>query len=215
MLSLPERRAAAVTPQAQNAAPPPAPLPTTDPQPPTQTPKPPTPHNPQPPDPQVNGGEVYLVVNAGCREKDLEHIGKHLAAAKVGEGERAPASCGPRRARRRSCPASPANAGDSQPKHPLFCTAACWKQNRELKAASPPQIPPGRGQGRVADGARRPRPAGAAGPLRRQGAAVDDPAGPLKVLLWQLCAVRRGGHPLLGDAHGVRPGAGGARQVEG
>jgi flagellar biosynthesis GTPase FlhF len=32
---------------------------------------------------QVNANDIYLVVNAGCREKDLEHIGKHLAAAKV------------------------------------------------------------------------------------------------------------------------------------
>ena len=32
---------------------------------------------------QVKDGEVYLVVNAGCREKDLEHINKHLAAYKV------------------------------------------------------------------------------------------------------------------------------------
>jgi hypothetical protein len=32
----------------------------------------------------VTPHEVYLVVNAGCRDKDLEHIGKHLAAAKVG-----------------------------------------------------------------------------------------------------------------------------------
>lgn len=34
---------------------------------------------------QVTPHEVYLVVNAGCRDKDLEHIGKHLAAAKVGK----------------------------------------------------------------------------------------------------------------------------------
>jgi len=27
---------------------------------------------------QVSPSEVYLVVNAGCREKDLAHIGKHL-----------------------------------------------------------------------------------------------------------------------------------------
>ena len=27
---------------------------------------------------QVSPTEVYLVVNAGCREKDLAHIGKHL-----------------------------------------------------------------------------------------------------------------------------------------
>jgi hypothetical protein len=33
--------------------------------------------------PQVTPNEIYLVVNAGCREKDLEHIGKHLQAAKV------------------------------------------------------------------------------------------------------------------------------------
>jgi bacterioferritin-associated ferredoxin len=32
---------------------------------------------------QVTDQEIYLVVNAGCREKDLEHIGKHLQAAKV------------------------------------------------------------------------------------------------------------------------------------
>lgn len=32
---------------------------------------------------QVTDKEIYLVVNAGCREKDLEHIGKHLKAAKV------------------------------------------------------------------------------------------------------------------------------------
>ena len=27
---------------------------------------------------QVADDEVYLVVNAGCREKDLAHINKHL-----------------------------------------------------------------------------------------------------------------------------------------
>jgi hypothetical protein len=32
---------------------------------------------------QVNANDIYLVVNAGCRDKDLEHIGKHLSAAKV------------------------------------------------------------------------------------------------------------------------------------
>jgi len=32
---------------------------------------------------KVKDGEVYLVVNAGCREKDLEHINKHLAAYKA------------------------------------------------------------------------------------------------------------------------------------
>jgi glycine cleavage system aminomethyltransferase T len=31
----------------------------------------------------VTPHEIYLVVNAGCRDKDLEHIGKHLQAAKV------------------------------------------------------------------------------------------------------------------------------------
>eukprot|EP00798_Chlamydomonas_sp_ICE-L_P008260 gene8261-1529_t len=29
---------------------------------------------------KLNGEELYIVVNAGCREKDLAHIGKHLAA---------------------------------------------------------------------------------------------------------------------------------------
>jgi len=32
---------------------------------------------------KVNANEIYLVVNAGCRDKDLAHIGKHLAAAKA------------------------------------------------------------------------------------------------------------------------------------
>lgn len=32
---------------------------------------------------KVSPTEIYLVVNAGCREKDLEHIGKHLKAAKA------------------------------------------------------------------------------------------------------------------------------------
>ncbi len=36
-----------------------------------------------PPRPQVTPTEVYLVVNAGCREKDLAHIGAHLAKAKA------------------------------------------------------------------------------------------------------------------------------------
>ena len=31
---------------------------------------------------QVNGHELYVVVNAGCRDKDLAHINKHLDAAK-------------------------------------------------------------------------------------------------------------------------------------
>lgn len=32
---------------------------------------------------KISGEELYIVVNAGCREKDLEHIGKHLAAWKA------------------------------------------------------------------------------------------------------------------------------------
>ena len=32
---------------------------------------------------QVADDEIYLVVNAGCREKDLAHIGKHLDKFKV------------------------------------------------------------------------------------------------------------------------------------
>jgi aminomethyltransferase len=31
----------------------------------------------------VSPTELYVVVNAGCRDKDLAHIGKHLEAAKV------------------------------------------------------------------------------------------------------------------------------------
>jgi hypothetical protein len=38
---------------------------------------------PLPAFPQVNGEHLYVVVNAGCREKDLEHIGKHLKKAQV------------------------------------------------------------------------------------------------------------------------------------
>lgn len=34
--------------------------------------------------PQVANDEVYLVVNAGCVEKDLAHINKHLDKFKVG-----------------------------------------------------------------------------------------------------------------------------------
>lgn len=33
---------------------------------------------------KVTDSELYIVVNAGCREKDLAHIGKHLDAWKVG-----------------------------------------------------------------------------------------------------------------------------------
>jgi aminomethyltransferase len=32
---------------------------------------------------KVTPTEVYMVVNAGCREKDLAHLGEHLAAAKA------------------------------------------------------------------------------------------------------------------------------------
>jgi aminomethyltransferase len=39
--------------------------------------------------PQVTPNEIYLVVNAGCREKDLAHIGAHLKAAQVGQREAA------------------------------------------------------------------------------------------------------------------------------
>ena len=28
--------------------------------------------------PQVHDDELYVVINAGCRDKDLAHIGKHL-----------------------------------------------------------------------------------------------------------------------------------------
>ncbi|EFJ41696.1 hypothetical protein VOLCADRAFT_107582 [Volvox carteri f. nagariensis] len=31
---------------------------------------------------KVNGQEIYVVVNAGCRDKDLAHLDKHLQAAK-------------------------------------------------------------------------------------------------------------------------------------
>lgn len=31
----------------------------------------------------MNGQHIYTVVNAGCRDKDLAHLSKHLAAAKV------------------------------------------------------------------------------------------------------------------------------------
>jgi aminomethyltransferase len=34
---------------------------------------------------KVSDDEIYVVVNAGCREKDLAHIGKHLDAYKVGD----------------------------------------------------------------------------------------------------------------------------------
>lgn len=37
---------------------------------------------------QVTDDEVYLVVNAGCSEKDLLHINKHLAKYKVHPGSR-------------------------------------------------------------------------------------------------------------------------------
>ena len=32
---------------------------------------------------QVADDEIYLVVNAGCREKDLNHIGKYLEKFQV------------------------------------------------------------------------------------------------------------------------------------
>ena len=32
---------------------------------------------------QVTGEELYMVVNAGCREKDLAHFNKHLSAFKA------------------------------------------------------------------------------------------------------------------------------------
>jgi aminomethyltransferase len=35
---------------------------------------------------QVADDEIYLVVNAGCREKDLAHLNKHLSAFKVCSG---------------------------------------------------------------------------------------------------------------------------------
>lgn len=42
---------------------------------------------------QVTPNEIYLVVNAGCRDKDLAHIGAHLKAAQVSEAHTA-AVCG-------------------------------------------------------------------------------------------------------------------------
>lgn len=33
---------------------------------------------------RVADDEIYLVVNAGCREKDLAHLNKHLDTYKVG-----------------------------------------------------------------------------------------------------------------------------------
>lgn len=32
---------------------------------------------------KVSGDELYIVVNAGCREKDLAHLGQHLDAFKA------------------------------------------------------------------------------------------------------------------------------------
>lgn len=32
---------------------------------------------------QVADDEIYLVVNAGCREKDLNHLNKHLEKFQV------------------------------------------------------------------------------------------------------------------------------------
>lgn len=32
---------------------------------------------------KVADDEIYLVANAGCRDKDLAHLGKHLDAFKV------------------------------------------------------------------------------------------------------------------------------------
>lgn len=36
---------------------------------------------------KVTDEEIYLVVNAGCREKDIEHIGSHLKAFKASGGK--------------------------------------------------------------------------------------------------------------------------------
>lgn len=39
---------------------------------------------------KVADDELYIVVNAGCRDKDLAHIGKHLEAYKVRHQTRPP-----------------------------------------------------------------------------------------------------------------------------
>ena len=36
---------------------------------------------------KVGDAHLYLVVNAGCRDKDLTHIGKHLAELKAKGGD--------------------------------------------------------------------------------------------------------------------------------
>ena len=43
---------------------------------------------------QVSGTEVYLVVNAGCREKDLKHINEQLEKYNVSPPEQFSASAG-------------------------------------------------------------------------------------------------------------------------
>lgn len=33
--------------------------------------------------PQVTGEDVYVVLNAGCRDKDIEHINSHVKKLQV------------------------------------------------------------------------------------------------------------------------------------
>ena len=40
-------------------------------------------HGASAPPVQVKDDHLYIVVNAGCREKDLAHMGKHLSAFKA------------------------------------------------------------------------------------------------------------------------------------
>jgi len=59
---------------------------------------------PQTPPVQVKNDHLYIVVNAGCREKDLAHLGKHLSAFKARTCARAPTLCQAYKLRRRASP---------------------------------------------------------------------------------------------------------------
>lgn len=92
---------------------------------------------------KVADDELYIVVNAGCREKDLAHLGKHLAAFKVcGRG-----AVGVRRRLHASLVGSP-----PPPAGPLpcpACTAVARVWHRAQTCALSPAPPAKGGQADV------------------------------------------------------------------
>jgi hypothetical protein len=151
------------------------------------------------------------VVNAGCVEKDLAHIGSHLDTFKVRRRPFTDAFDANRTIRvshggDREWPLNEARRPHIRSylhKHSLaFEGLGGLVEMCELEPADAAcrRVAGGRGRLLVGD-PRRPVAAGAAGPQRRAHRAEADVGGPVEDVLLQLCELRHRGHPLLGHPH--------------